>query len=62
MNQSLSSEQRADLLLRAMTLDEKISMVHGQKPIPILGYIEIAARLDESYENVRHHYYVGFRD
>lgn len=29
MNKSLSPEQRADLLLDAMTLDEKITMVHG---------------------------------
>src|SRR5579871_2524673 len=29
MNQSLSPDQRADLLLREMTLEEKLSLVHG---------------------------------
>jgi beta-glucosidase len=38
MNSALSPEQRAGLLLRAMTLDEKITMVHGVRPIPIPGY------------------------
>lgn len=39
MNKTLSPEQRADLLLHAMTLDEKISMVHGVDPRPIKGYV-----------------------
>ncbi|MHB1935527.1 MAG: beta-glucosidase family protein [Acidobacteriaceae bacterium] len=39
MNTSLMPEQRADLLLRAMTLDEKITMVHGVDPRPIQGYV-----------------------
>ncbi len=39
MNKSLSAGQRADLLIRAMTLDEKITMVHGVHPIPVKGYV-----------------------
>lgn len=39
MNTSLTPERRADLLLRAMTLDEKITMVHGVDPRPIHGYV-----------------------
>lgn len=39
MRRSLTPEQRADLLLRAMTLDEKITMVHGVDPRPIPGYV-----------------------
>ena len=39
MNLSLTAEQRADLLLHAMTLDEKITMVHGVDPRPIPGYV-----------------------
>ena len=39
MNRSLSAGQRADLLIRAMTLDEKVTMVHGVQPIPIKGYV-----------------------
>src|SRR5512146_1392514 len=39
MNKSLSAPQRASLLLRAMTLDEKITMVHGVSPLPIKGYV-----------------------
>ncbi len=39
MRRSLTPEQRADLLLRAMTLDEKITMVHGVDPRPIQGYV-----------------------
>lgn len=39
MNTSLTPEQRADLLLHAMTLDEKITMVHGVDPRPIKGYV-----------------------
>jgi beta-glucosidase len=35
MNTSLSAEQRADLLVGAMTLDQKIAQLHGQSgPIP----------------------------
>jgi beta-glucosidase len=39
MRRSLTPEQRADLLLHAMTLDEKITMVHGADPRPIPGYV-----------------------
>jgi beta-glucosidase len=39
MRRSLTPEQRADLLLHAMTLDEKITMVHGVDPRPIQGYV-----------------------
>ena len=39
MNASLTPEQRADLLIHAMTLDEKITMVHGVDPRPIKGYV-----------------------
>jgi len=39
MHRSLTPEQRADLLLHAMTLDEKITMVHGVDPRPIQGYV-----------------------
>lgn len=39
MNRSLTADKRADLLLRAMTLDEKITMVHGVDPIPIHAYV-----------------------
>lgn len=39
MNRALSPNRRADLLLKEMTLDEKISMVHGVKPIPVNGYV-----------------------
>ena len=39
MRRSLTPEQRADLLLHAMTLDEKITMVHGVDPMPIHGYV-----------------------
>ena len=30
MNQSLTADQRADLVLKQMTLDEKIGMIHGE--------------------------------
>jgi hypothetical protein len=30
MNASLSPDQRADLVLKEMTLDEKIDLMHGQ--------------------------------
>jgi beta-glucosidase len=39
MRESLTAEQRADLLLHAMTRDEKITMVHGVDPRPIPGYV-----------------------
>lgn len=39
MNRSLIPLQRANLLLKQMTLDEKITMVHGVVPRPIEGYI-----------------------
>jgi beta-glucosidase len=39
MNTKLNPQKRADLLLRAMTLDEKITMVHGVDPIPIHAYV-----------------------
>ncbi len=39
MNTSLSPEQRATLLIHAMSLDDKITMVHGVHPIPIQGYV-----------------------
>ncbi len=39
LNKSLTPEQRTDLLLHAMTLDEKITMVHGVDPRPIKGYV-----------------------
>lgn len=41
MNKSLSAEQRANLLIRAMTLSEKIALVHGvlRKEHPFKGYV-----------------------
>jgi beta-glucosidase len=39
MNTSLSAEQRANLLIREMTVEEKITMLHGVHPIPIKGYV-----------------------
>ena len=39
MLRSLPPEQRADLLLHAMTMDEKVTMVHGVDPMPISGYV-----------------------
>jgi beta-glucosidase len=39
MRRSLSAEKRADLLLHAVTQDEKITMVHGVDPRPIPGYV-----------------------
>jgi beta-glucosidase len=40
MNRALSAEQRADLLLHAMTLNDKIALVHGvsRKTYPFEGY------------------------
>ena len=37
-NKSLSPMRRADLLVKEMTLDEKIAMVHGVSPMPVKGY------------------------
>jgi len=34
LNTSLSSDERANLLLAQMTLEEKIEMVHGELPAP----------------------------
>ncbi len=39
MNKSLSPVQRANLLIKEMTLDEKIVMMHGVSPIPVKGYV-----------------------
>lgn len=39
MNPTLTPEQRADLLLHVMTLDEKITMVHGVDPLPVKEYV-----------------------
>ncbi len=39
MRRSLTPEQRADLLLHAMTLDEKITLMHGVDPRPVQGYV-----------------------
>ena len=38
MNRSATPEQRTDLLLKAMSLDEKIALMHGVEPSPIQGY------------------------
>jgi beta-glucosidase len=34
MNKSLSPDERADLLVQSMTLDEKLGLVHGFRPSP----------------------------
>ena len=41
MNQSLSAGRRADLLIRAMTLKDKVGLVHGvdRKEHPFKGYV-----------------------
>jgi len=39
MNRALTPLQRANLLLKQMTLDEKITMVHGETPMPVKGYV-----------------------
>lgn len=39
MNRSLSPLRRANLLLGKMTLDEKITMVHGVDPLPVKEYV-----------------------
>ncbi len=38
MNKSLTPEQRADLLLHAMKIQDKISIMHGVDPEPVIGY------------------------
>lgn len=38
-NKALSPLKRANLLLKQMTLDEKIAMLHGLHPIPVSGYV-----------------------
>ena len=35
MNKSLSADERADLLVKEMTLDEKIGLVHGFRPASV---------------------------
>jgi beta-glucosidase len=45
MNRSLSPDQRADLLLAQMTLDEKIAMLHGWSGGSYVGYIPANTRL-----------------
>lgn len=35
MNQSLSADQRADLLLEQMSLDEKVALLHGPMAMPL---------------------------
>jgi len=39
MNRSLSPEKRTTLLIEKMTLDEKIIMLHGVRPMPVIGYV-----------------------
>ncbi len=39
MNTALTPQQRADLLLHAMTQNDKIAMLHGIDPIPTQGYV-----------------------
>ena len=56
MDRSLSPEQRAGLLVKAMTLDEKIHMMHGagacaevwteKCPMPIKGYVGEVPAID----------------
>jgi len=38
MNQSLEADQRAEMLMKAMSLDEKIRRVHSEMALPILGF------------------------
>jgi beta-glucosidase len=48
MSPSLSTERRADLLIARMTLQEKITMMHGVSPLPskeYVGYVPPNARL-----------------
>jgi beta-glucosidase len=47
-NRSLSALERANLLIKQMTLDEKITMLHGVDPLPVkayVGYVPPNARL-----------------
>jgi beta-glucosidase len=47
-NKALSPEQRAGLLIKAMTLDEKITLMHGVDPMPqkaYVGYVPASPRL-----------------
>jgi beta-glucosidase len=41
MNQAVSAGRRADLLVRAMTLEDKVGLVHGvdRKKHPFMGYV-----------------------
>jgi hypothetical protein len=39
MDLSLSPERRAALLIEKLTLDEKITMLHGVSPISSKGYV-----------------------
>ena len=39
MDRSLSPVQRADLLIKEMTLAEKIVMMHGVNPLPTKAYV-----------------------
>jgi beta-glucosidase len=45
MNTSLSSNQRADLLIARMTLDDKITLLHGAPGSAYVGYVPGNARL-----------------
>jgi beta-glucosidase len=45
MNTSLSPDQRADLLIAQMTLDEKIALLHGAPGSDYVGYIPANTRL-----------------
>jgi beta-glucosidase len=46
MDTSLSAERRAALLIEQMTVDEKITMLHGVDPMPIEGYVGYVPRND----------------
>ncbi len=39
MRRGLAPQRRAELLLHAMTLAEKIALLHGVQPIPVKGYV-----------------------
>src|SRR5215472_12414677 len=45
MNASRSPDQRADLLMAQMTLDEKIALLHGAPGSAYVGYIPANTRL-----------------
>lgn len=38
-NTGITSLERANLLIKQMTLDEKIAVLHGVHPIPVKGYV-----------------------